>query len=36
MGEIRNECGYDLLQAMNTGHGWHSVDHPRESPHGTL
>ncbi len=21
MGEIRNECGYDLLQAMNTGHG---------------
>ena len=20
MGEIRNECGYDLLQAMNTGH----------------
>lgn len=21
MGEIRDECGYDLLQAMNTGHG---------------
>jgi pilus assembly protein CpaF len=21
IGEIRNECGYDLLQAMNTGHG---------------
>lgn len=21
LGEIRNECGYDLLQAMNTGHG---------------
>ena len=21
MGEVRNECGYDLLQAMNTGHG---------------
>src|SRR5271154_6182632 len=21
MGEIREECGYDLLQAMNTGHG---------------
>ena len=21
MGEIRTECGYDLLQAMNTGHG---------------
>jgi pilus assembly protein CpaF len=21
MGEIRNECGYDLLQAMNSGHG---------------
>ncbi len=21
MGEIRNECGYDLLRAMNTGHG---------------
>ncbi|MGI4827173.1 MAG: CpaF family protein [Janthinobacterium lividum] len=21
MGEIRNECAYDLLQAMNTGHG---------------
>jgi pilus assembly protein CpaF len=21
MGEIRNEAGYDLLQAMNTGHG---------------
>ncbi len=21
MGEIRNECGYDLLQAINTGHG---------------
>jgi pilus assembly protein CpaF len=21
MGEIRNECGFDLLQAMNTGHG---------------
>ena len=22
MGEIRNECGYDLLQAMNTGPWW--------------
>ena len=21
MGEIRDECGYDILQAMNTGHG---------------
>lgn len=21
MGEIRDDCGYDLLQAMNTGHG---------------
>lgn len=21
MGEVRDECGYDLLQAMNTGHG---------------
>jgi pilus assembly protein CpaF len=21
MGEIRDECGYDLVQAMNTGHG---------------
>jgi pilus assembly protein CpaF len=21
LGEIRDECGYDLLQAMNTGHG---------------
>jgi pilus assembly protein CpaF len=21
LGEVRNECGYDLLQAMNTGHG---------------
>jgi pilus assembly protein CpaF len=21
MGEIRDECGYDLLQSMNTGHG---------------
>jgi pilus assembly protein CpaF len=21
MGEIRDQCGYDLLQAMNTGHG---------------
>ena len=21
IGEIRNECAYDLLQAMNTGHG---------------
>ena len=21
MGEVRNEVGYDLLQAMNTGHG---------------
>ena len=21
IGEIRNECGYDLLQAMNSGHG---------------
>jgi pilus assembly protein CpaF len=21
IGEIRDECGYDLLQAMNTGHG---------------
>jgi pilus assembly protein CpaF len=21
IGEVRNECAYDLLQAMNTGHG---------------
>ncbi len=28
MGEIRDECGYDLLQAMNTGHGRNAIDHP--------
>lgn len=33
MGEIRNECGYDLLQAMNTGHGGTlSTIHAKSAP----
>ncbi len=34
MGEIRDECGYDLLQAMNTGHEERSP-HCTPIPHGT-